>query len=165
MLSREVGEELVYPSLAAALLTAALVLLVSGTLGRFLMERSAVEHFIPERIPRAGCGGRLVGNRNVERRRRFLQGERCSLKPALFYGPKQPLVIEDVEIDKPLDREVLLRTVATGVCHSDLHFVDGYYSFPAPAVLGHEAAGIVEEVGKAADYGKTGDHDICCLSV
>jgi hypothetical protein len=51
MLSREVGEELVYPSLAAALLTAALVLLVSGTLGRFLMERSAVEHFIRDWVP------------------------------------------------------------------------------------------------------------------
>jgi S-(hydroxymethyl)glutathione dehydrogenase / alcohol dehydrogenase len=85
------------------------------------------------------------------------------MKAAVFYGPKQPLVIEDVEIDKPLDREVLLRTVASGVCHSDLHFVDGYYSFPAPAVLGHEAAGIVEEVGKAVDYVKPGDHVICCL--
>ena len=69
------------------------------------------------------------------------------MKAAVFYGPKQPLVIEDVEIDKPLDREVLVRTVASGVCHSDLHFVDGYYSFPAPAVLGHEGAGIVEAVG------------------
>src|ERR1700719_2352721 len=87
------------------------------------------------------------------------------MKAAVFHGPKQPLVIEDVEIDKPLDREVLVRTVASGVCHSDLHFVDGYYTFPAPAVLGHEAAGIVEEVGKAVDYVKPGDHVICCLSV
>src|SRR6202047_2430612 len=87
------------------------------------------------------------------------------MKAAVFYGPKQPLVIEDVEIDKPRDREVLVRTVASGVCHSDLHFVDGYYSFPAPAVLGHEAAGIVEEVGKAVEYVKPGDHVICCLSV
>lgn len=51
MVSREVGEELVYPSLAAALLTAALVVLLSGTLGRFLMERSAVEHFIRDWVP------------------------------------------------------------------------------------------------------------------
>src|SRR6266849_5212066 len=87
------------------------------------------------------------------------------MKAAVFHGPKQPLVIEDVEIDKPLDREVLVRTVASGVCHSDLHFVDGYYTFPAPAVLGHEAAGIVEEVGKAVDYVKPGDHVIACLSV
>ena len=87
------------------------------------------------------------------------------MKAAVFYGPKQPLVIEDVEVDKPLDREVLVRTVASGVCHSDLHFVDGYYSFPAPAVLGHEGAGIVEVVGQAVDYVKPGDHIICCLSV
>ena len=87
------------------------------------------------------------------------------MKAAVFHGPKQPLTIEDVEIDKPQDREVLVRTVASGVCHSDLHFVDGFYPFPAPAVLGHEAAGIVEEVGKAVTYVKPGDHVICCLSV
>ena len=69
------------------------------------------------------------------------------MKAAIFHGPHQPLTIEDVDIDKPHEREVLVRTVASGVCHSDLHFVDGYYPFPTPAILGHEAAGIVEEVG------------------
>ncbi|HEY6395175.1 MAG TPA: Zn-dependent alcohol dehydrogenase [Candidatus Binataceae bacterium] len=87
------------------------------------------------------------------------------MKAAVFHGPKQPLSIEDVEIDKPQDREVLVRTVASGVCHSDLHFVDGLYPYPAPAVLGHEAAGIVEEVGKQVTYLKPGDHVIACLSV
>ena len=87
------------------------------------------------------------------------------MKAAVFHGAKQPLTIEDVEIDKPQDREVLVRTVASGVCHSDLHFVDGLYPYPTPAVLGHEAAGIVEEVGKAVTYIKPGDHVICCLSV
>jgi S-(hydroxymethyl)glutathione dehydrogenase/alcohol dehydrogenase len=75
------------------------------------------------------------------------------------------LTIENVDIDQPLEREVLIRTVASGVCHSDLHFVDGFYPFPAPAVLGHEAAGIVEAVGKSVVYVKPGDHVICCLSV
>jgi len=51
------------------------------------------------------------------------------------------------------------------VCHSDLHFVDGLYPYAAPAVLGHEAAGIIEEVGKAVTYVKPGDHVISCLSV
>ncbi|MGO9603784.1 MAG: Zn-dependent alcohol dehydrogenase [Candidatus Binataceae bacterium] len=87
------------------------------------------------------------------------------MKAAMFHGPKQPLSIEDVELDKPQDREVLLRTVASGVCHSDLHFVDGFYPYPAPAVLGHEAAGIVEEVGRQVTYLKPGDHVIACLSV
>ena len=87
------------------------------------------------------------------------------MKAAVFHGPKLPLSIEDVELDKPQDREVLIKTVASGVCHSDLHFVDGLYPYPAPAVLGHEAAGIVEEVGRQVTYVKPGDHVICCLSV
>ncbi len=87
------------------------------------------------------------------------------MKAAVFHGPKQPLTIEDVEIDHPLEREVRIRTVASGVCHSDLHFVDGFYPYATPAVLGHEAAGIVEEVGKQVTYVKPGDHVIACLSV
>jgi S-(hydroxymethyl)glutathione dehydrogenase / alcohol dehydrogenase len=87
------------------------------------------------------------------------------MKAAVFHGPNQPLSIEDVELDKPHDREVLIKTVASGVCHSDLHFVDGFYPYPAPAVLGHEAAGIIEAVGKQVTYVKPGDHVICCLSV
>lgn len=87
------------------------------------------------------------------------------MKAAMFHGPQQPLTIEDVEIAKPIGREVLVRTVASGVCHSDLHFVDGFYQFPAPAVLGHEAAGIVEEVGPHVTEFKPGDHVIACLSI
>src|SRR6202045_2745973 len=87
------------------------------------------------------------------------------MKAAVFHGPKLPLSIEDVELDKPQDRGVLIKTVASGVCHSDLHFVDGFYPYPPPSVLGHQAAGIIEEVGKQVTYVKPGDHVICCLSV
>ncbi len=87
------------------------------------------------------------------------------MKAAIFHGPHQPLTIEDVEIDGPMAQEVLVRVVASGVCHSDLHFVDGFYPFPAPAILGHEAAGIVETVGPMVDEFKPGDHVIACLSV
>lgn len=87
------------------------------------------------------------------------------MKAAVFHGPHQLLTIEQVDIDDPQDREVLVRTAATGVCHSDLHFVEGLYPFPAPAVLGHEAAGVVEKVGKAITYLKPGDHVISCPSV
>src|SRR6202795_954125 len=87
------------------------------------------------------------------------------MKAAIFHGPHKLLTIEDVDIDKPMGREVLVRTVASGVCHSDLHFVDGYYPFPTPAILGHEAAGIVEEVGLQVGEFKAGDHVIACLSV
>ena len=87
------------------------------------------------------------------------------MKAAVFHGPHQPLTIESVDIDRPRSREVLVRTVASGVCHSDLHFVDGLYPLPAPAILGHEAAGIVEAVGDQVTYVQPGDHVICCLSV
>ncbi len=87
------------------------------------------------------------------------------MKAAVFHGPNQPLTIEQVQVDKPREREVLVRTVASGVCHSDLHFVDGLYPYPAPAVLGHEAAGVVEAVGRDVSYVKAGDHVIACLSV
>src|SRR5690242_19384581 len=87
------------------------------------------------------------------------------MKAALFHGPHKPLTIETVEVDKPLGREVLVRTVASGVCHSDLHFIEGLYPFPAPAILGHEAAGIVEAVGPHVTEFKPGDHVIACLSV
>jgi len=87
------------------------------------------------------------------------------MKAAIFNGPNQPLKIENVDIDEPQDREVRVKVVASGVCHSDLHFVDGFYMWPTPAILGHEAAGIVEKVGKQVTYVKPGDHVIACLSV
>ena len=87
------------------------------------------------------------------------------MKAALFHGPNQDLTIEDVDVDKPGPREVLVKTAATGVCHSDLHFVEGLYPFQAPGILGHEAAGIVEEVGELVADFKAGDHVIMCLSV
>jgi S-(hydroxymethyl)glutathione dehydrogenase / alcohol dehydrogenase len=87
------------------------------------------------------------------------------MKAAVFHGPHQLLTIEEVDIAKPIAREVLVRTVASGVCHSDLHFVDGFYPFPTPAVLGHEAAGIVDAVGPHVAEFKPGDHVIACLSV
>ncbi len=87
------------------------------------------------------------------------------MKAAIFHGVKEPLTIEDIEIDAPKAREIVVRTVASGVCHSDLHFVEGLYPHPSPAVLGHEAAGIVEAVGELVTYVKPGDHVIACLSV
>jgi len=60
---------------------------------------------------------------------------------------------------------VQVRTAVAGLCHSDLHFIEGKYPFPVPAVLGHESAGIFEKVGRDVTYLKPGDHVISCLSV
>src|SRR5256714_813560 len=87
------------------------------------------------------------------------------MKAAVLHAPNQPLTIEDVSLQKPQSREVLLRTAFAGLCHSDLHFIDGLYPHPTPCVLGHESAGIVEAVGEGVTYVKPGDHVITCLSV
>jgi S-(hydroxymethyl)glutathione dehydrogenase/alcohol dehydrogenase len=87
------------------------------------------------------------------------------MRAAVFHAAHQPLTIEDVQIEKPRRREVLVRTAFAGLCHSDLHFIDGLYPHPVPAVLGHEGAGIVEAVGEDVTYVKPGDHVITCLSV
>jgi S-(hydroxymethyl)glutathione dehydrogenase/alcohol dehydrogenase len=88
------------------------------------------------------------------------------MKAAIFRKVHEPLTIESVEIDKPWGREVLVRTVATGVCHSDLHVVDGLGRFPLdrPYVLGHEGAGVVEAVGPEVTTVRPGDHVVACLS-
>ena len=86
------------------------------------------------------------------------------MKAAVLRAVREPLVIEDVQTAAPGAREVLVRTAAAGVCHSDLHFRDGAYPYPLPAVLGHESAGVVEAVGADVSYVKPGDHVITCLS-
>ena len=87
------------------------------------------------------------------------------MKAAVLHEVNTPLVIEDVPVSKPKSREVLVRTAACGVCHSDLHYIEGKYAAPLPTVLGHEAAGVVEAVGSEVRHFRPGDHVISCLSV
>lgn len=82
------------------------------------------------------------------------------MKAAVLYEYRQPLVVESIDIDAPRTGEVRVRTVASGVCHSDYHIVKGEWTPPVPVVLGHEAAGIVEEVGVGVDSPVVGDHVI-----
>jgi S-(hydroxymethyl)glutathione dehydrogenase/alcohol dehydrogenase len=82
------------------------------------------------------------------------------MKAAIFEHAHQPLRIEDVKIIDPRPNELLVRTVCSGVCHSDLHFVDGLWKLPMPTVLGHEASGVVEKVGAQVSYVKPGDRVI-----
>ena len=87
------------------------------------------------------------------------------MKAAVFREVNTPMEVEEIDISKPGPREVLIRTSAAGVCHSDLHFFNGTYPGQTPMVLGHESSGIVEEVGSDVHYVQPGDHVITCLSV
>lgn len=74
------------------------------------------------------------------------------------YNETRPLVIEELELDPPGDNEVLVEIKAAGLCHSDLSVIDGNRPRPVPMALGHEAAGIVKEVGNGVRDLKPGDH-------
>jgi len=77
------------------------------------------------------------------------------MKAAVLHAKNQPLTIEEVELEKPGNREVLLRTAFAGLCHSDLHFIEGLYPYPLPCVLGHESSAVVEAIGSDVTYVKT----------
>lgn len=66
------------------------------------------------------------------------------MRAAILREAHQPLDVADVEIADPIGHEVLIRTADAGVCHSDVHFQQGLYTCPMPAVLGHESAGVVD---------------------
>ena len=70
----------------------------------------------------------------------------------------QQYAVESVSLDPPKTGEVLVRMKATGVCHSDLSLINGTIPTPLPVVLGHEGAGIVEQVGEGVTAVKPGDH-------
>jgi Zn-dependent alcohol dehydrogenase len=72
---------------------------------------------------------------------------RISTRGAVFRAPREPLAIEDLQLDPPGPGEVAVRMLASGVCHSDLHVLDGDWQRPSPLVLGHEGAAIVEALG------------------
>lgn len=86
------------------------------------------------------------------------------MKAAVMRANNEPLSIENVEIDDPAPGEVLLKTAASGICHSDLHMIEGGIPLPPPAILGHEPAGVVEAVGEGVTEFAPGDHVIGCLN-
>ena len=76
------------------------------------------------------------------------------------YATSKPLSVEEVELDPPGHGEVLVKIAAAGLCHSDLSVINGDRPRPTPMVLGHEAAGTVEELGPGVDDLEKGDHVI-----
>jgi S-(hydroxymethyl)glutathione dehydrogenase / alcohol dehydrogenase len=80
------------------------------------------------------------------------------MKAAVLYEFNSPLRIEAIETDPPRRGEVLVRFAASGVCHSDWHTIQGIHPLPLPVILGHEGAGVVEQVGEGVDRVTPGDH-------
>src|SRR4029078_987438 len=79
------------------------------------------------------------------------------VKAAILNDYLTPLSIEEVTLDPPKAGEVKVKILATGVCHSDYHVMKGEWKFPLPVLLGHEASGIVAEVGAGVTNVKPGD--------
>jgi S-(hydroxymethyl)glutathione dehydrogenase / alcohol dehydrogenase len=86
------------------------------------------------------------------------------VKAAVMRANKAPLVLEEVRIDDPGPREVLVKTAASGICHSDLTVIEGGLPVPPPLILGHEPAGLVEAVGEGVTDFAPGDHVIGCVT-
>lgn len=83
-----------------------------------------------------------------------------NVRAAVATAANQPLTIENVQLEGPRQGEVLVQVKATGLCHSDLHALEGKLPWQFPALLGHEAAGVVVECGPGVAQFKPGDHVI-----
>src|SRR5918999_1294093 len=87
------------------------------------------------------------------------------MRAAVLESFGEPLVVQDIELDDPKGHEVLVRLVACGVCHTDMYTASGADpSGYAPAVLGHEGAGVVEAVGEGVTLVAPGDHVVTLFS-
>lgn len=79
------------------------------------------------------------------------------IQAAVLNAPKGSLLIETLELEAPRAREIRVRIVATGVCHTDISVIGRPFPVPQPIVLGHEGAGVVEAVGSAVSKVQVGD--------
>ena len=87
------------------------------------------------------------------------------MRAAILENVPGELVISDVTLMDVGPDEVLVHTAACGLCHSDLHVMEGKMPMPAPILLGHEASGVVEAVGSDVTEFAPGDHVVGCLNV
>lgn len=74
-------------------------------------------------------------------------GTTTTVRGLVYHGPGRPPTIEDLRLDLPGPGEVRVRMVAAGVCHSDLHVIDGDWQRPSEVVLGHEGAAVIDALG------------------
>ena len=87
------------------------------------------------------------------------------IKAAVLREYNKPVSVEQIELAPPKEKEVLVKTAFTGFCHSDFNFIVGGVQFPLPLVLGHEASGVVEDVGPGVTSVKKGDHVVASWMV
>lgn len=85
------------------------------------------------------------------------------MKAAVCHEFGEPLVIEEVVLNAPQSGEVKIKLSACAICHSDIHYMEGVWGGTLPALYGHEAAGVVEEVGANVTLAKPGDHVVVSL--
>jgi len=86
------------------------------------------------------------------------------IKAAVLSEAPRGLQITDVLLDDPLDHEVVVRTERIGLCHSDVHYIEGALTIERPALLGHEVAGIVESVGSAVTRVRAGQRVVATVT-
>jgi S-(hydroxymethyl)glutathione dehydrogenase / alcohol dehydrogenase len=86
------------------------------------------------------------------------------IRAAVFTAPNQPLEVAEIELDPPKRDEVQVQIAATGICRSDLSYVDGKWPVPLPMVLGHEGAGTIEAVGEGVDPARIGERVVLTFS-
>jgi alcohol dehydrogenase (nicotinoprotein) len=82
-------------------------------------------------------------------------------RAAVIVEPGKPFEVEELDLDGPKTGEVLIRYTHAGLCHSDLHVMNGDFTARLPMVGGHEGAGIIEEVGPGVTRVQPGDHVVC----
>ncbi len=87
------------------------------------------------------------------------------MKAAVLESAPGELVIDEITVAKPQGQEVLVQTLASGLCHSDLHVMEGLLPSALPSVMGHEAAGLVEAVGPDVVGLEPGDLVVSCLTM
>src|ERR1700753_1260285 len=91
-------------------------------------------------------------------------GTGLAMRACVLREPPRPPSVETVRLSPPRPGEVLVRVAAAGVCHSDVHLADGHLGTARqPIVLGHEGAGVVEQVGAGVPHVSPGDHVAFCF--
>src|SRR6476469_4019136 len=113
---------------------------------------------VPSPIGQSRFKTRNVPKAGKSQNRHQSQGASMKTKAAVVYEPGKRIEIEELDLDGPKDGEVLIRYTHAGLCRSDMHIAEGDLPARLPMVLGHEGAGIIEEIGPGVSRVKPGDH-------